>query len=81
MTSSLSFFLLTRCLQCLAYVFVVGSVAGTSTTLLFLYVLARFPWFIRHVKAEGAEPEVVHRLATFYELNVKILHFDWGESF
>ncbi|GLB37909.1 hypothetical protein LshimejAT787_0409600 [Lyophyllum shimeji] len=54
---------------CLAYVFLVGSAAGTTTTVCFLYVLARFPWFIRHVRKEGAEPDVVVRLATFYQLN------------
>lgn len=56
--------------QCLAYIFLVGSTAGTSTTVSFLYVLARFPGFIRHVKSEGADPDVVIRLATFYQLNV-----------
>ncbi|KAG6891174.1 hypothetical protein C0992_009789 [Termitomyces sp. T32_za158] len=55
--------------QCLAYIFLVGSTVGTTTTLCFLYVLARFPWFITYVKAEGAEPDVVVRLATFYQLN------------
>ncbi|KAF9463534.1 hypothetical protein BDZ94DRAFT_1297750 [Collybia nuda] len=54
---------------CLAWIFLVGSSAGTFTTILFLYVLARFPGFIRHVKSEGAEPDVVVRLATFYQLN------------
>ncbi|KAH0588538.1 hypothetical protein H2248_004366 [Termitomyces sp. 'cryptogamus'] len=55
---------------CLAYIFLVGSAVGTTTTLCFLYVLARFPWFITYVKAEGAEPDVVIRLATFYQLNL-----------
>ncbi|KAF8058689.1 hypothetical protein FPV67DRAFT_1785750 [Lyophyllum atratum] len=54
---------------CLAYIFLVGAAAGTTTTVCFFYVLARFPWFIRHVKSEGAEPDVVVRLATFYQLN------------
>ncbi|KAG5640874.1 hypothetical protein DXG03_006760 [Asterophora parasitica] len=44
---------------CLAYLFLVGASTGTATTLCFHYVLARFPWFIRHVKSEGAEPDVV----------------------
>lgn len=57
--------------QCLAYVFLVGSAVGTTTTLCFLYVLVRFPWFITYVKAEGAEPDVVIRLAMFYQLNVR----------
>ncbi len=42
------------------------------TTLAFLYVLWRFPKFIKHVKAEGADPTVVVRLATFYQLNVSV---------
>ncbi|TFK44980.1 hypothetical protein BDQ12DRAFT_673903 [Crucibulum laeve] len=54
---------------CQAYMFVAGASAGTSTTICFLYVLAKFPGFIRHVKAEGAEPDVVVRLTTFYQLN------------
>ncbi|KAI0629539.1 hypothetical protein C8Q77DRAFT_292355 [Trametes polyzona] len=54
---------------CDAYIFLVGAAGSTSTTILFLYVLWRFPRFIRHVKAEGAEPTVVVRLATFYQLN------------
>ncbi|KAI8971026.1 hypothetical protein BD414DRAFT_229465 [Trametes punicea] len=52
-----------------AYIFLVGSAGSTSTTISFLYVLWRFPKFIRHVKAEGADPTVVVRLATFYQLN------------
>jgi len=56
--------------QCEAWVFLVGSSASTATTLCFLYVLINFPIFIRHVKEEGADPDVVVRLATFYDLNV-----------
>ncbi|KAI0327911.1 hypothetical protein GY45DRAFT_1338468 [Cubamyces sp. BRFM 1775] len=52
-----------------AYIFLVGAAGSTSTTISFLYVLWRFPRFIRHVKSEGAEPTVVVRLATFYQLN------------
>ncbi|KAK7057775.1 hypothetical protein R3P38DRAFT_2498250 [Favolaschia claudopus] len=55
---------------CEAWIFVAGSSAGTFTTICFLYVLAHFPRFIRSVKAEGAEPDVVVRLATFYNLNL-----------
>ena len=44
--------------------------ASTVTNVLFVSVLVRFPVFLRHVKAEGADPVVVVRLATFYELNV-----------
>ena len=47
----------------------VGASGSTSTTIAFLYVLWRFPRFIKHVKAEGADPTVVVRLATFYNLN------------
>ncbi|TFK65558.1 hypothetical protein BDN72DRAFT_845367 [Pluteus cervinus] len=54
---------------CMAWIFLAGTAAGTSTTICFLYVLARFPSFIRQVKAGGAEPDVVVRLATFYQLN------------
>ncbi|PPQ81175.1 hypothetical protein CVT24_009475 [Panaeolus cyanescens] len=52
-----------------AWIFLSGSSAGTFTTIFFLYVLARFPGFIRYVKDGGAEPDVVVRLATFYHLN------------
>ncbi|KAF7350899.1 hypothetical protein MSAN_01652000 [Mycena sanguinolenta] len=52
-----------------AWIFIAGSSAGTFTTVCFLYVLVNFPRFIRTVKAEGAEPDVVVRLATFYNLN------------
>ncbi|KAJ7496601.1 hypothetical protein FB451DRAFT_199000 [Mycena latifolia] len=55
---------------CEAWIFLGGASAGTFTTICFLYVLANFPGFIRSVKAEGAEPDVVVRLATFYHLNV-----------
>lgn len=65
----LSFLILTID-QCEAWVFLVGSSASLATTLCFIYVLVRFPIFIRHVKAEGADPSVVVRLSTFYNLNV-----------
>ncbi|KAJ7647885.1 hypothetical protein FB45DRAFT_1020096 [Roridomyces roridus] len=55
--------------RCEAWIFLGGSAAGTFTTICFLYVLARFPGFIRGVKAEGADPDVVVRLSTFYHLN------------
>lgn len=54
----------------LAWNFLAGASAGTITTIFFLYVLARFPGFIVYVKEGGAEPDVVVRLATFYQLNV-----------
>ncbi|KAF8806620.1 hypothetical protein BYT27DRAFT_7233972 [Phlegmacium glaucopus] len=52
-----------------AWIFLAGSSAATWTTVCFLYVLARFPGFLRHVKEEGAKPGVVARLTTFYHLN------------
>ncbi|KAF8627650.1 hypothetical protein AX15_004343 [Amanita polypyramis BW_CC] len=52
-----------------AWILLVGSSASTCTTICFFYVLARFPQFIQQVKAEGAQPTVVVRLATFYQLN------------
>ncbi|KAF4614593.1 hypothetical protein D9613_003309 [Agrocybe pediades] len=55
--------------QAQAWIFLAGASAGTCTTLIFLYVLARFPRFIQYVKDGGAEPDVVVRLATFYSLN------------
>jgi hypothetical protein len=58
--------------QCISYIFLVGASAGTLTTLTFLYVLARFPSFLLHVRSEGADPHVVVRLTTFYQLNVSL---------
>jgi hypothetical protein len=40
--------------------------------LAFLFVLSRFPAFIRRVKDDGAAPNVVLRLVYFYQLNVSI---------
>jgi hypothetical protein len=57
-------------LQTDAWIFLVGALTSTATNVLFIFVLVRFPTFLRHVKAEGADPVVVVRLATFYELNV-----------
>ncbi|KAH9980665.1 hypothetical protein BJV74DRAFT_97502 [Russula compacta] len=53
-----------------AWTFLVGALSSSTTNVLFIYVLVRFPVFFRHVKAEGADPDVVVRLATFYELNL-----------
>jgi hypothetical protein len=66
---SFSFSRLTT-LQTDAWIFLVGSLTSTATNILFISILVRFPVFLRHVKAEGADPVVVVRLATFYELNV-----------
>ncbi|EIM80882.1 uncharacterized protein STEHIDRAFT_27288, partial [Stereum hirsutum FP-91666 SS1] len=53
-----------------AWIFLVGSLGSTVTNVTFVYVLIRFPAFLRHVKAEGAQPDVVVRLSTFFELNL-----------
>ncbi|THH29039.1 hypothetical protein EUX98_g5150 [Antrodiella citrinella] len=60
---------------CDAYIFLVGASGSTVTTICFLYVLWHFPAFIAHVKAEGADPTVVVRLATFYQLNLARIVF------
>jgi hypothetical protein len=72
-TSSCNFFLgvkLNYHRQAIAWIFLVGSAAGTFTTVCFLYVIFRFPKFLDYVKAGGADADVVVRLSTFYELNV-----------
>ncbi|KAF8339343.1 hypothetical protein F5887DRAFT_981073 [Amanita rubescens] len=53
----------------LVWILLTGSMASTCTTICFFYVLARFPPFIQQVKEEGAEPSVIVRLITFYQLN------------
>ncbi|KAF8262510.1 hypothetical protein EI94DRAFT_1780020 [Lactarius quietus] len=53
-----------------AWIFLVGTLSSSTTNVIFIYVLVRFPLFLRHVKAEGAAPDIVVRLATFYELNL-----------
>lgn len=53
----------------LPWILLVGSLAGTTTTIIFLYVIFRFPKFLEYVKAEGADPDVVVRLTSFYQLN------------
>jgi len=58
-----------------AWIFLVGSLTSTGTNLLFIFILVRFPVFLRHVIAEGADPVVVVRLATFYELNLARIVF------
>jgi hypothetical protein len=63
-------------LQVDAWIFLVGSLSSSVTNVLFLFVLIRFPSFFRHVKAEGADPDVVVRLSTFYELNVRFCSAD-----
>ncbi|CCO37954.1 hypothetical protein BN14_12114 [Rhizoctonia solani AG-1 IB] len=57
-------------LKCEAWTIFVGSIGSLLITLWFLRVLWLFPAFLRRVKNEGAEPEVVVRLSTFHELNI-----------
>ncbi|KAI0749033.1 hypothetical protein C8Q74DRAFT_1374126 [Fomes fomentarius] len=45
-------------MTCDTYIILVGASGSTFTTLAFLYVLWRFPKFIKHLKAEGADPTV-----------------------
>lgn len=49
----------------------VGSSGSLATTIAFIYVLAKFPGFLRHIKSEGAEAPIVLQLYTFYRLNVR----------
>ncbi|KIK60853.1 hypothetical protein GYMLUDRAFT_167112, partial [Collybiopsis luxurians FD-317 M1] len=60
---------------CFAWIFIAGTAAGLFTTICFIYVLVSFPRFIRRVKQEGAEPEVVVRLTIFYQLNITRIIF------
>ncbi|KAG8735362.1 hypothetical protein FRC10_010681 [Ceratobasidium sp. 414] len=53
-----------------AWTIFAGSIGSLIVTLWFLRVLWLFPAFLRRVKNEGAEPEVVVRLSTFHELNI-----------
>ncbi|CCA77764.1 hypothetical protein PIIN_02986 [Serendipita indica DSM 11827] len=46
-----------------------GGVGSTLITLWFLVVLFKFPRFLKRVRNEGADAEVVVRLTTFDELN------------
>ncbi|KAG8727727.1 hypothetical protein FRC11_012604 [Ceratobasidium sp. 423] len=57
-------------LKCEAWTIFVGSIGSLLITIWFLRVLWLFPAFLRRVKNEGAEPEVVVRLSTFHELNI-----------
>jgi hypothetical protein len=52
-----------------AWLYFSGSTGSLLVTLWFLIVLWKFPAFLRRVRSEGADPEVVVRLATFNELN------------
>ncbi|KIM63895.1 hypothetical protein SCLCIDRAFT_82771, partial [Scleroderma citrinum Foug A] len=55
--------------SCLAWILCVGSSASTIETISFIFVLLRFPAFIRKVKDDGAAPNIIVRLAYSYQLN------------
>ncbi|KAG8919686.1 hypothetical protein FRC02_001445 [Tulasnella sp. 418] len=52
-----------------AYIFLAGSVGGLSVTLMSLIVVGWFPKFMNRIRADGAEMDVIVRLAKFRELN------------
>ncbi|KAG8791896.1 hypothetical protein FRC17_008695, partial [Serendipita sp. 399] len=52
-----------------SWTFFAGGVGSLLITLWFLVVLFKFPKFLRRVRNEGAEADVVVRLTTFDELN------------
>jgi hypothetical protein len=52
-----------------AWTFFAGGVGSLLITLWFLVVLFKFPKFLKRVRNEGADAEVVVRLTTFDELN------------
>lgn len=52
-----------------AWTFFAGGTGSLLITLWFLVVLFKFPRFLKRVRNEGAEAEVVVRLATFDEIN------------
>jgi hypothetical protein len=54
-----------------AVLFALGTATALGTTVAFLPVLARFPVFLRTVKAGGAGAEAVTRLRRFWRLNVR----------
>lgn len=60
---------------CDAWIVVVGSSASLVTTIAFIYVLVKFPGFLRHIKSEGAEAAIVVQLHTFYRLNIARIIF------
>jgi hypothetical protein len=53
-----------------AWTFFAGGIGSLLITLWFLVVLFKFPRFLKRVRNEGAEAEVVVRLTTFDEINV-----------
>ncbi|EJD36727.1 hypothetical protein AURDEDRAFT_117025 [Auricularia subglabra TFB-10046 SS5] len=53
-----------------AWVFFVGSLGSSAITIMFIYVLWRFPVFLRRIRQGGAPPAVIVRLTGFHELNV-----------
>lgn len=64
-----------KLLTCDAWVILAGSLGSTVTTIAFLYVLWKFPAFLRNVIGEGIGPSVIVRLVTFYRLNLARVAF------
>ncbi|KAH7091878.1 hypothetical protein BKA62DRAFT_723704 [Auriculariales sp. MPI-PUGE-AT-0066] len=56
--------------ECEAWVVFIGSSCSTVITVMFLYVLYRFPRFLQRLRTEGAPPIVVIRLTGFHEINI-----------
>jgi len=59
-----------RLMTCDAWVILVGSSGSTLTTILFLYVLWKFPCFLRQIKLEGVDLAVIDKLNIFYHINL-----------
>ncbi|KAF8324070.1 hypothetical protein DL93DRAFT_2043022, partial [Clavulina sp. PMI_390] len=60
---------------CEAWTFLVGGSGSLLITILSLRVAQAIPRLVNQVKSAGGEPEVVVRLSTFHDLNVKRLVF------
>jgi len=58
-------------LNCEAYTFLVGSSGSLLITLASTRVIQAIPKLVHQVKSAGGEPEVIVRLSTFHDLNIK----------
>ncbi|KAG8773340.1 hypothetical protein FRC12_002571 [Ceratobasidium sp. 428] len=52
-----------------AWTFFTGSVGSLAVTIWFMQVLWKFPSFLKRIRAENADPEVIVRLMAFQDLN------------
>ncbi|KAG9083319.1 hypothetical protein FRC07_013948, partial [Ceratobasidium sp. 392] len=52
-----------------AWTFFTGSVGSLAITIWFMQVLWKFPSFLKRIRAENADPEVIVRLVAFQDLN------------